>query len=150
MSGGITMQYPATFTRTDKHIVVSFRDIPEAHTQGSTDKQAVEMAEDALITAMSFYFEDNRNIPLPSKQQDGEVMIDLPICAATKILLLNTMLDLRVNQADLARLMKVSPQNITRIVDIHHATKINTMEKAFNAMDMELTINVSQRRLVFT
>ena len=144
------MQYPATFTKADGVIVVSFRDIPEALTQGKNDKHAVEMAEDALITAMSFYFEDNRNIPLPSKARAGEVMIHLPISAATKMLLLNTMLDLRVNQADLARLMKVSPQNITRIVDLNHSTKIDTMEKAFNAMDMDLIISTQQRRLVFT
>jgi antitoxin HicB len=37
---------------------VSFRDIPEALTSGNTMEEAREMAEDALLMAMAFYFED--------------------------------------------------------------------------------------------
>lgn len=47
------------------------------------------MAKDALFTAMDFYFEDNRPVPLPSKARKGEVMmIALPASVFAKVLLL--------------------------------------------------------------
>lgn len=57
--------------------VVTFRDVPEANTQGDTFIEAVEMAQDALQTAMEFYDEDNKPRPKPSEPQHGDVMIDI-------------------------------------------------------------------------
>lgn len=57
--------------------VVTFRDVPEANTQGDTFLEAVEMAQDALITAMEFYDEDGKPRPEPSEPQQGDVMIKL-------------------------------------------------------------------------
>ena len=53
------MFYPAVLTEDPAGgFVVSFRDIPEALTQGDDEKEALEMAEDALINALDFYFDD--------------------------------------------------------------------------------------------
>ena len=61
------MKYPARFTPTEEGgFVVSFRDIPEALTQGENEAEAFDMAADALLTAMDFYFEDSRTVPPPS------------------------------------------------------------------------------------
>mgnify|MGYP003661084976 CR=1 FL=1 len=57
--------------------VVTFRDVPEAITQGDTFIEAVEMAQDALQTAMEFYDEDNKPRPKPSAAIHGDVMIDI-------------------------------------------------------------------------
>lgn len=58
-------------------IVVTFRDVPEALTQGDTFEDALDMAEDALRTAMEFYDEDGKTYPTPSEPQHGDVMIAL-------------------------------------------------------------------------
>lgn len=55
--------------------VVLFRDVPEAITQGSSFEEAVEMAEDALRTAMEFYEEDGKEYPTPTPYKQGDVMI---------------------------------------------------------------------------
>lgn len=57
--------------------VVTFRDVPEAITQGDNFLEAVEMAQDALQTAMEFYDEDNKPRPAPSEPQQGDVLIEL-------------------------------------------------------------------------
>lgn len=57
--------------------VVTFRDVPEANTQGDTFIEAVEMAQDALQTAMEFYDEDNKPRPKPSVAIHGDVIIDI-------------------------------------------------------------------------
>lgn len=58
-------------------ITVTFRDVPEAITQGDNFADAVEMAEDALETAMEFYDENDKPRPKPSEPQQGDVMIEL-------------------------------------------------------------------------
>lgn len=56
---------------------VLFRDVPEAMTQGDNFADALDMAKDALKTAMEFYDEDNKPRPNPSEPQQGDVMIEL-------------------------------------------------------------------------
>ncbi len=87
------MQYPALFTPAKEGgYVVTFRDIPEAITQGDTLIEAIENAVDALMTAFEFYYEDGRSIPYPSYMYDGETQIGIPefvietICAHNRIL----------------------------------------------------------------
>lgn len=137
------MKYPARIKRTDDGYAVTFRDIPEANTQGETFEEAVEMAEDALLTALTFYFEDNRTIPAPSKPKLKETLIDLPISASIKVVLLNTLLETRVSHSKLAKRMGIAPQQVTRIVNLNHTTKIDTLEAAFKALGRELKISVS-------
>lgn len=72
------MYYPARFEPAEEGgFVVTFRDIPEAITQGDNKEEAVEMARDALQTAIAFYLEDKRPIPLPSAMQPGEELVEL-------------------------------------------------------------------------
>ncbi|MFW9272999.1 type II toxin-antitoxin system HicB family antitoxin, partial [Glaesserella parasuis] len=82
---------------------VSFRDIPEALTCGDNYEDALEMAKDALLTSMDFYFEDHRKVPLPSPPQEGEVLIELPTSIFAKVLLLNEMVDQNISNVELAK-----------------------------------------------
>jgi antitoxin HicB len=71
--------YPARFAPDDANgYVVTFRDIPEAITQGDTLDEARIMAADALRTALEFYAEDGRPVPAPSAVQAGEELVTLP------------------------------------------------------------------------
>lgn len=62
------MKYPATFKPDTGGFVVTFRDIPEAITQGDDEADAVDMAKDALLLSIDFYFEQKRHVPLPPNQ----------------------------------------------------------------------------------
>jgi antitoxin HicB len=123
--------------------VVTFRDIPEAITQGDNEYEALEMAKDALVTAMDFYFEDRRPVPSPSEAQQGERLISLPLSIAAKVLLLNQMIKDQVRPADLARLMGIKPQEVNRLVDLNHTTKIDTVAQAMEAMGHSLSVVAS-------
>lgn len=138
------MRYPARFEPAPEGgFVITFRDIPEAITQGDTKQEAEEMAADALLTCMDFYFEDQRPVPFPSKLQPGEELVTLPASIWAKVLLLNQMLNKRVKQAELARLIGIKPQEVTRMVDLHHATKIDQLQKAIHALGGELQISIA-------
>lgn len=138
------MFYPATFTpETNGGYTVTFRDIPEALTCGDNFDDSKKMAQDALITAMDFYFEERRKVPMPSPPQEGEVLVKLPDGIFAKVLLLNELVEQNVSNADLARRMFVKPQEVQRIVDLTHNTKIDTISKALYALGKNLVISIS-------
>ncbi len=138
------MKYPATLTPMGNGgFVVTFRDIPEANTQGKNRKKALEMAKDALLTSMEFYFEDNRKVPMPSEPEDDEVLVELPLSAWSKVLLLNALVDTHTSRSELADKMGLKRQQVTRIVDLEHTTKLDTINHAFKAMGKELSVTVA-------
>ena len=130
------MYYPVTLTPDTDGFCVTFRDIPEAISQGDTIDEALEMV------AMEFYFEDNRAVPMPSRAQDGEHLVSLPPSVWAKVLLLNEMIAQNVSQAELAKRMGIVPQSLTRLVDLSHATKIDTLANAFAKLGKRLQIGL--------
>ncbi len=138
------MRYPATFTADeDGGFVVTFRDIPEAITQGDTEQEAMDMAMDALITAMDFYFEEKRIVPQPSLAVEGERSVTLPMSITSKVFLLNEMIASKVTASDLARRLDTTPQDVNRLIDLHHATKIDTVERAIAALGKRLELSIA-------
>ena len=136
------MYYPATLTPNNSGFTVSFRDIPEAISEGASLDEALIMAADALAVAMEFYTEDNRAVPMPSKAEVGEHLVGLPPSIWAKVLLLNEMLTQNVSQAELARRMGIIPQKVTRLMDLSHTTKIDTLALAFDKLGKRLQLVV--------
>jgi len=137
------LSYPARLARDGDGFVVSFPDIPEALTGAETREAALEMAADALTTAMDFYFEDRRPVPAPSQPKRGQVLVDLPVSVSAKVLLLNEMLAQGVRPAELARRMHVRPQEVNRITTLAHPTKIDTISQALAAMGRRLELRIA-------
>ena len=139
------MKYPAIFTPDHETggFVVTFRDLPEAITQGDDEHEAFEMAEDALVTCMDFYFDDKRPVPLPSAPYPGDKLIELPPSVAAKVLLLNEMLAQNMRPVDLARRMNARTQDISRLLNLKHATKIDSIAMAARALGKDLELRLS-------
>lgn len=136
-------RYPARFEPAEEGgYVVTFRDIPEAITQGDTLEEARGEAADALLTSMDFYFEDKRPVPAPSKAMKGEELVALSASVSAKILLLNEMLTQKVTPSELARRLNTRPQDVNRIVDLRHTTKIDTIAEALEALGRHLELAV--------
>ncbi len=92
------------------------------------------MAADVLLSAMDFYFDDKRPVPMPSAALPGERLIELPPSAAAKVLLLNEMLAQKVSNSELGRRIGASPQEMNRVIDLKHTTKIDTIWRAMAAL----------------
>lgn len=136
------LSYPARVVPDGGGFMVSFPDIPEALTGGETRAQALELAADALTTAMDFYFEDRRPVPAPSAPRRGQVMVDLPPSVGAKVLLLNEMIAQGTRADELARRMNLRPQDVSRLTDLHHATKIDTIALALRALGRRLELSL--------
>ncbi|WP_162618056.1 type II toxin-antitoxin system HicB family antitoxin [Shewanella halifaxensis] len=135
------MKYPVNIEKDGDSFMVSFPDLPEALTCGDTYEESLDMAHDALITAFDFYFEDQRPVPMPSNT--SKEVVSVPPSVWAKVLLLNTMLETKVTQSELARRMGTRKQEVQRIVDLHHSTKIDRLADALAALHKQFTISIA-------
>ncbi len=136
--------YPVTLTpdKKDGGFVVTFKDIPEAITQGDTVVQALAAAKEALECALDFYFENKRAVPAPSKPKRGQPVIELPASLSAKVLLLNEMIAQNVRPVELARRLKTTPQEVNRLTDVRHTTRIDGIATALQALGKQLDMRV--------
>lgn len=136
------LAYPVKLTadRESGGFVVTFPDIPEAITQGESVDESMEMAQDALETALDFYFDDRRPVPVPSKPKRGQRLVALPLSIEAKVLLLNEMVRQQVRPAELARRMRTSPQVVNRLVNLRYVSKIDGIAGAMAALGKSLEI----------
>ncbi|MGO9433309.1 MAG: type II toxin-antitoxin system HicB family antitoxin [Terracidiphilus sp.] len=138
------MRYPVNLKKArEGGYVVTFPDIPEAITQGETLEDSLQHAQDALESAMEFYFEDRRRVPAPSKPKPRQHVVELPASLTAKVLLLNEMLRQKVRPAELARRIGTTPQEINRLTDIRHTTKIDRIEDALRALGKRLVLQAA-------
>lgn len=135
--------YPVRLRKDGKYILVTFPDIPEAITQGDNQEHALEMAKEALESAIDFYFEDKRAVPMPSRPKRGQPVVDLPASVAAKVLLLNEMLRQKVRPAELARRLGTTPQEVNRLTNLRHATKIDRVDAAMRALGKRLVVRAA-------
>jgi antitoxin HicB len=137
------MRYPVKLTyQAAGNYTVRFPDIPEALTLGDTEEEALHHAADALETALDFYFDNKRLIPGPSLPKRGHKIVELPPSLSAKVLLFNEMLTQQVRPAEIARRLNVSPQEMTRILNPRHTTKIDSIAAALATLGKRLEMQV--------
>jgi antitoxin HicB len=139
------MKFPAKF-KPDHEVggyVVTFRDIPEATTQADDAAEATTMAEEVLLSSIEYYLEQKRPIPSPSASKPGEHMIAIPAITTAKVLLLNEMLAQKIGPSELARRMGTIPQNVNRLIDVRHVSKLESVENALRALGKHLELSLS-------
>ena len=86
------LRYPVDLERDDNEtILVSFPDVPEAHTYGQNEDEALSHAPDALETALELYMDFKRDIPTPSRPKKRAKMVALPALTEAKVRLYRAM-----------------------------------------------------------
>jgi len=134
------LAYPVELTPDGKFLMVTFPDIPEANSQGDSVEDALKMAADALETALDFYFDAGRPVPVPSKPKRGQHMVELRASVAAKVLLLNEMLRQKVRPVELARRLQTTPQEVNRLTNIRHTSRIDGIAGALKALGKTMEI----------
>jgi antitoxin HicB len=107
---------------------VTFPDVPEAITQGETEAEAAAMAEDALVTALSFYTDRGEPLPRPSPAH-GRLLAYVPPLVAAKLALHDSMLAAGVSNVALARQLGTDEKTVRRLRDpLHQLASIKSMQ----------------------
>jgi antitoxin HicB len=140
------LQYAAKLTPCEPEeggYTVTFRDVPEAITDGETLEDALKYAAQALELALEHYLDERRMSPTPTPAQKGEYLIALPASLSLKIALLDEMIRQNVRPAELAKRLKTSKQEVNRLTTLSHTTKVDRIAEALHALGKELIIKVA-------
>ena len=122
---------------------LSFPDVPGTYTNGTSVKDAMSHALDALETMFMYTFGTGEMIPLPSAPKRGQKLVELPVSVAAKVLLHNEMVRQKVRPINLAKRMGIPRQEITRMLNLRHNTKIDTTAQALAALGKRLELRVA-------
>lgn len=118
----------------DGRLVVSFRDFPEALTDGADEDEAHREAADCLTTVIGGRLAEGVEIPPPSKPQRGERQVAPGETVAYKAALHAALAKRELTVAQLARRLDVTHKETRRILDPYYPTKINSLRTAIEAL----------------
>jgi antitoxin HicB len=137
-------KYPVNFTQndTDQGYVLTCDDIPAVIAYGNTVSEALDAGKESLEAAIESYLEDKKLVPVPSKTKRGQHGIELPTSLAAKVLLLNEMIAQNVRPAELARMLNTTPQEVNRLTNVRHTTRIDGITAALQALGKQLYVRV--------
>jgi len=123
--------------------VVTFRDLPEAITQGDTVGEALAEAADCLEEAIAGRIDDGREIPSPSSPKRGERIVSVPASMALKAAVYLAVREAGISNSELARRLRLDEKEARRILDPHHPTKLRKIEAALAALGRHLELSLA-------
>lgn len=137
--------YPCQLTpdKEDGGLVATFPDVPEAIAGGRDRVEALEMAEDALATALAGYAHEKRDIPAPGEAAEGEVSVPVPTVAAAKLALYSAMRAQRITKVELAARLGVSESAVRKLTNPDHRSHMSQVQKALRAVGRSLKAEVT-------
>ena len=140
-TGSMRYAYPATFSEAPDGVSVTFADVPEAITWGSTRKEATKHAADALISALSVYVEDNWHSPKPSAAR-GRELVAVTALEAMKLALHDAMLEAKVSDRKLAARLALEEKAVRGLRDPLQRSAIDDVEAALRCLGKRVDVSV--------
>ncbi len=135
--------YPAKFEADEEgRILVTFRDLPEAATDGADIEEARKEAADLLDSTLMFRMKYREDISAPSRVRKGEKLVVPDTAVAMKIALYMAMREQGMTAAELSRRLNVDYREVQRILNPHHATKTSRMSEAIDATGRHAVIEL--------
>lgn len=145
------MVYLALLTREGKHHLVSFPDCPGCQTFGPTRADALAMAADALQGWLEAHLAAGDAPPKPSARRKARTRstlapITVPVVLAVRLQLRWARQELGLTQAELAKRVGVSRQQIALLESPDANVTLKTLERVAHAMDLRLEIQLQPVR----
>jgi antitoxin HicB len=136
--------YPAILTPDlgGSGFTVTFRDLPEAITQGENTPDALAQGADCLEEAIAARIRLSESIPLPSRLRKEEYPISMPVLMAAKAALFLAVKESAVTNSELARRLNLDEKEVRRLLDPRHKSKINRIEAALEALGQRLFVGI--------
>jgi antitoxin HicB len=135
--------YPVTLTPDEGTVMVTFADIPEAITFGMDEDEALLQAVDALESALTFYIEDRKLLPTPSKPKKGQKTVRPSALECGKLGVYQAMTEQGIKKSELARRLGWHMPQIDRLFDLRHASKLDQIEAAASVLGKHVKLQIA-------
>jgi antitoxin HicB len=137
------LAYPALFEpEPEGGFTITFPEAGIGVSYGDTWEKALAQAEDLLEEAVLGYMAHGMDIPRPVPQPDPQrPLIFLPPLTAAKLLVYWALREEGVSMAELARRMNIAPQQVQRLFDGRHASRLEQIEAALRALGRRLVVS---------
>lgn len=134
--------YPVSYTPCDDGgYIATVRGIDGCMTEGKNIQETKDMARSAIVDMANAYFKDHDLFPKAPKAKEGEETVKLSFDTAIKFFIRNLMKTEKVTASEIARRLKVTPQNIQKKLDLYKTTKIDFLAEILEALGKTLTIS---------
>nr|WP_314265449.1 hypothetical protein [uncultured Moellerella sp.] len=140
-------KYPASveFDEETDSYEISYRDFPDLQGTAYAEEDIELDASDTLLTGIDDLITARIPIPSPSPQAETDILVHLPVLACLKIALHNAMIQTGTRKADLARKLNQKAPQIDRLLDVNHASKVETLEQALYLLGYEVAVQVNKK-----
>jgi antitoxin HicB len=121
--------------------VVTLPDFGYGVTQGETEEEAVEMAQDLLMLTIGDSIRESRPLPAPKRHRGSKFRpVSLPALQAAKVDLYIAFLASGLKKAEFARRIGIPKTHIDRLFSLRHHSRLDQLEAAFGALGKRLHV----------
>ena len=126
--------------------LVRFPGIPEALTEGETQKEARANAVDCVLAALEGYMKAGKRLPRQGAAHSGRDRAVLPSLVTAKLAVYETMRARGWSKLKLAKQLGMQENSVCRLLDLRHSSHLWIIDEALAKMNAELTIDLPKAR----
>jgi antitoxin HicB len=122
--------------------------LPELTTFGETREAASRSASDAVEEALAARMSEGRDLPPLEKADDSRAAFAfLPVMTSLKVALYRALREEGLTRTDLQRRLRwPHREQVDRLLQLDHASRLQQLEAAFHALGRDLEISVKRSR----
>ncbi|KOC88999.1 antitoxin HicB [Winslowiella iniecta] len=138
-------KYPASvsFDEETGTWEIVFRDFETLPSVALSEDDIELEATEGLIAAIGDSIDSRKLIPHPSGAAEGDILVYLPLLTCLKAALSNSLINTGTRKAELARKMSMNGSQTDRLLDVSHASKVETLEQALYLLGFEVSVSVT-------
>ena len=126
--------------------LVRFPGIPEALTEGETEKEARANALDCVLAALEGYMKAGKPLPRQGASHSGRDRVTLPSLVTAKLAVYETMRARGWSKLKLAKELDAPENSVRRLLDLRHSSHMWVIDEAMAKMNAELSIDLPKAR----
>ena len=120
---------------------MTFPDFGYGVTQGETEEEAMEVAQELLMLTISGYIRESRPLPAPKLHRGRKFRpVARPALQAAKVDLYVSFLESGLKKAEFARRIGIPKTHIERLFSLRHHSRLDQIESAFAALGKRLHV----------
>jgi antitoxin HicB len=133
--------YRVQLTQNEHHAwQVRVPDFPQARSTGASKAEAMHRAAEAIVSVIDDYVRARQIIPEGSTVPVPGAAVRVPALVAAKVALHNEMRRRGLRKSAMRERLKWHRPQIDRLLDVRYASKMDQVEKAFDALGLELVV----------